>query len=118
MFYGWRVVAGAFIAQLFVVGFYTYAASLLVGPVTYGVLNWQLPQVAFLNHMAITFLVLVAIMTAITIARPRAEPFRFPRRSDVDLTPAPWARISSMRRGKTSAMGISPFIAAKTAGVS
>ncbi len=33
MFYGWRVVAGAFIAQLFVVGFYTYAASLLVGPV-------------------------------------------------------------------------------------
>jgi len=33
MFYGWRVVVGAFIAQLFVVGFYTYAASLLVGPV-------------------------------------------------------------------------------------
>ena len=33
MFYGWRVVAGAFLAQLFVVGFFTYAVSLLVGPV-------------------------------------------------------------------------------------
>lgn len=33
MFYGWRIVGGAFIAQLFVVGFFTYAVSLLIGPV-------------------------------------------------------------------------------------
>ena len=33
MFYGWRVVAGVFVAQLFVVGFFTYAATLLVAPV-------------------------------------------------------------------------------------
>lgn len=33
VFYGWRVVGGSFIAQLFVVGFFTYAASLLVAPV-------------------------------------------------------------------------------------
>jgi MFS family permease len=33
MFYGWRVVAGALVSQLFVIGFFTYAASLLVGPV-------------------------------------------------------------------------------------
>lgn len=33
MFYGWRIVGGAFIAQLFVVGFFTYAISLLIGPV-------------------------------------------------------------------------------------
>ncbi len=30
MFYGWRIVAGTFISQLFVVGFFTYAASLLI----------------------------------------------------------------------------------------
>lgn len=38
-FYGWRVVGGGFIAQMFVVGFFTYAASLLVAPVreTFGV---------------------------------------------------------------------------------
>ncbi len=33
MFYGWRVVLGGFVAQLFVIGFFTYAVSLLVGPV-------------------------------------------------------------------------------------
>jgi MFS family permease len=33
MFYGWRVVGGAFTAQLFVVGFFSYAVSLLVAPV-------------------------------------------------------------------------------------
>ncbi len=33
MYYGWRVVGSAFIAQLFVVGFFTYAVSLLVEPV-------------------------------------------------------------------------------------
>ncbi|MEH6587987.1 MAG: MFS transporter [Halioglobus sp.] len=33
MFYGWKVVGGAFTSQLFVVGFFTYAISLLVAPV-------------------------------------------------------------------------------------
>ncbi len=33
MYYGWRIVSGAFIAQLFVVGFVTYAISLLIEPV-------------------------------------------------------------------------------------
>ena len=33
MFYGWRVVGGIFVSQLFVVGFFTYAASMLVAPV-------------------------------------------------------------------------------------
>ena len=29
MFYGWRIVSGTFVSQLFIVGFFTYAASLL-----------------------------------------------------------------------------------------
>lgn len=33
MFYGWRVVAGAFVSQMFVVGFFTYSVSLLIAPV-------------------------------------------------------------------------------------
>lgn len=33
MYYGWRIVGGAFIAQFFVVGFFTYALSLLIEPV-------------------------------------------------------------------------------------
>jgi predicted MFS family arabinose efflux permease len=33
MFYGWRVVSGALVSQLFVAGFFTYSVSLLVAPV-------------------------------------------------------------------------------------
>lgn len=33
MFFGWYVVGGTFVAQLFVVGFFSYAVSLLVAPV-------------------------------------------------------------------------------------
>ncbi|KAA1193280.1 MFS transporter [Pseudohalioglobus sediminis] len=33
MYYGWRIVGSAFTAQLFVIGFFTYAVSLLVEPV-------------------------------------------------------------------------------------
>ena len=30
MFFGWYVVAGTFVSQLFIVGFFTYSVSLLV----------------------------------------------------------------------------------------
>ncbi|MBT4520643.1 MAG: MFS transporter [Halieaceae bacterium] len=33
MFYGWRIVAGAFVCQLFVIGFFSFSMSLLVPPV-------------------------------------------------------------------------------------
>ena len=33
MFYGWRIVGGSFVSQAFVVGFFTYAVSLLTQPV-------------------------------------------------------------------------------------
>jgi MFS family permease len=39
MFYGWRIVGGGFLSQAFVIGFFTYAVSLLTQPVqeTFGV---------------------------------------------------------------------------------
>ncbi len=66
-------------------------AALLLGVPIYGLLLWGLPGVAFLNHMAVTFCVLVTIMAAITVVAPLAEPCTFERRSDVDLTPDPLA---------------------------
>lgn len=33
MFYGWRIVGGSFLSQAFVIGFFTYAVSLLTQPV-------------------------------------------------------------------------------------
>ena len=68
-------------------------AALLLGVPLYGVLLWQLPEVAFLNHMAVTFGVLVTVMAAVTLVAPLPEPCTFDTRSDVDLTPDPLARI-------------------------
>ena len=69
---------------------------MLVGPVTYGLLNWLLPQVAFLNHMAFTFLAVVAVMIGFTIARPRTEPVVYETASDIDLTPSYGARLGGV----------------------
>jgi SSS family solute:Na+ symporter len=71
-------------------------SGLLVGPLTYGVLNWQLPQVAFLNHMGITFLTVVAVMTALTLIRPLTTPVRYEVQTDIDLTPSRGARIGGV----------------------
>jgi len=48
--------------------------AMLGGVPVYGLLLWLLPDVAFLNHMALTFLILVAAMTAVTVGRPLAQP--------------------------------------------
>jgi MFS family permease len=58
MFFGWYVVAGTFLAQMLVVGFFTYSMSLLVGPVRaeFGV---SLEQVMYSMTVG-TFLGLVA----------------------------------------------------------
>jgi SSS family solute:Na+ symporter len=71
-------------------------AGLLVGPVAYGLLNWQLPQIAFLNHMAITFLLVIAVMAGFTFARPLATPVTFETTSTMDLTPSRSARVGGV----------------------
>lgn len=68
-------------------------AGLLVGPVAYGILNWTLPQVAFLNHMAFTFLIVIAVMAVFTVTRPLAAPVTFETRTDLDMTGSRSARV-------------------------
>jgi SSS family solute:Na+ symporter len=66
-------------------------AMLLNIPI-YGLLLWLLPDVAFLNHMAITFVALVVVMSLITLVRPLAAPVRFRAQSGLDLAPSAFAR--------------------------
>lgn len=61
--------------------------AMLMGVPLYGFLLWQLPDVAFLHHMAITFIVQVAFMAAVTRARPLSEPVTLPDTGRVDTTP-------------------------------
>ncbi len=64
--------------------------AMLLGVPIYGALLWTLPDVAFLHHMMITFVVLAAYMVAMRIARPLAQPRTLPV-SDLDLEHAPYA---------------------------
>lgn len=65
--------------------------AMLLGIPVYGLLLWQLPEVAFLHHMMITFLVLAAFMGGVTYLKPLPEPRKL-RTSTLDLQPAPYAK--------------------------
>lgn len=64
-------------------------AGMLVNIPVYGLLLWLLPDVAFLNHMAITFGTVILAMVIATAVAPLDEPRQLERRSDIDLTPHP-----------------------------
>lgn len=54
----------------------------------YGFLQWQFGEVAFLNRMAVTFGVLVVLMTVITLVKPLKKPLNLPVRQAYDMSPA------------------------------
>jgi len=58
--------------------------SLLLGVPVYGFLQWQFGHIAFLNRMAITFIILVTVMAIITVIKPLKEPKVLPVRADFD----------------------------------
>ena len=64
-------------------------AGLLLTVPIYGFLQWRFGAIAFLNRMAITFVVILAVMTVITVLRPLAEPKVMPVREQFDSRPAP-----------------------------
>lgn len=66
-------------------------AGMLVNIPVYGLLLWFLPDMAFLNHMAITFVAVLGTMGVGTALAPRSEPAELEQRSDIDLTPHPMA---------------------------
>ena len=62
--------------------------AMLLGIPVYGLLLWFLPGVAFLRHMAITFLVVVAYMWIVTALRPLAAARVLPVKEGLSLEPA------------------------------
>ncbi len=89
-------IVAAFLFGLFVPRTPPLAAfgGMLLGVPVYGLLLWRLPEVAFLHHMAITFLVICAFMGTVTRVRPLARARSLPRSAAaVDPTPAPGARL-------------------------
>ncbi len=75
-------------------------AALILNPILYGLLLiffGQLPafeavnviEIAFLNRMAITFIIILIVMTVITLFNPLEKPVVMPERKDFDARVAP-----------------------------
>ena len=68
------------------------SVALILNVIIYGFLLWTWPDMAFLNHMAITFTILVITMGIITYIRPLPTAVSFEPISQIDLTPSRTAR--------------------------
>lgn len=66
--------------------------AMILGVPVYGFLLWWLPGVAFLNHMAVTFVVLVVVMAVISYLKPLPEPVTFRQSGDIVLEPSALAK--------------------------
>ncbi len=67
----------------------TGVTGLILSVPVYGFLHWQFSEIAFLNRMAITFVVILVVMALITCIKPLAEPKVMPVREEFDMRPAP-----------------------------
>ncbi len=65
--------------------------ALLLNVPVYGILHVRsiFGEIAFLNKMAITFGVILAVMTIITLVKPLKEPVTMPVQKDFDMRPTP-----------------------------
>lgn len=63
--------------------------GLIITVPIYGFLQWQFGQIAFLNRMAITFIIILIVMYIITLIKPMAEAKKLPEREGFDMRPTP-----------------------------
>jgi SSS family solute:Na+ symporter len=83
------------ILAAFVFGFIFKRAPQIAGVVAlvlcvpvYGFLQWQFGSIAFLNRMAITFVIILLTMGVITIMAPLKEPKVVPIKVNYDMRPS------------------------------
>ena len=63
--------------------------GLIITVPIYGFLQMQFGQIAFLNRMAITFILILIVMAIITLVKPMAKAKEFPKREGFDMKPSP-----------------------------
>jgi len=96
----WGFISPGIVAA-FVVGMFSprtpplaAKGAMLLGIPVYGLLLWFFPGIAFLHHMAITFLVVTAYMAVVTVLGPLPAPVVLPVKEGLDLAPARHARLA------------------------
>jgi solute:Na+ symporter, SSS family len=63
--------------------------ALILNVPVYGYLLWRHNDIAFLNRMAISFVIILVVMTVITILKPLKEPKVMPVRENFDMQTSP-----------------------------
>jgi SSS family solute:Na+ symporter len=71
-------------------------AGLLTNIVAYGALKLMVPELQFLNRMAVCFGLCLLVMTAITLLRPRAEPIVFEQNTEIALETSGLAKLGGI----------------------
>ena len=71
-------------------------AGLLTNIVAYGTLKLVMPNVQFLNRMAICFALSLAVMAIITLVKPLKEPVKFERNTQINLETSKGARMAGI----------------------
>ena len=59
--------------------------ALLLNPIIYGALMFFASHLSFLDRMSITFVIIIAVMTLMTLLRPLKEPFKLEPATSIDL---------------------------------
>jgi SSS family solute:Na+ symporter len=70
------------------------AVGLLTCPITFGILKAVLPSLAFLDRMAVTFFIVLAILTAMTVLRPKTDPDMEEEPPSIELVSSAGAKIA------------------------
>jgi SSS family solute:Na+ symporter len=70
--------------------------GLLTNIVAYGAIKIAMPQVQFLNRMAICFGLCLLVMSLITLIKPMAKPIEFKQQTKMDLTSSKGAKIAGL----------------------
>ncbi|MBT8477418.1 MAG: transporter, partial [Gemmatimonadetes bacterium] len=71
-------------------------AGLLTNIVAYGLLKLAVPDLQFLNRMAVCFALCLIVMAGITLVKPRAEPIVFEQNTAIELETSGIAKIGGV----------------------
>jgi SSS family solute:Na+ symporter len=74
----------------------TGVAALVSGPILYGLFQWRCEELHFLIQVALTFVIVLAIMALITFLRPLDEPKVLPVREGIETDTAPEVKIAGV----------------------
>ena len=70
--------------------------GLLTNIVAYGVLKVAVPDIQFLNRMAICFALVLIVMSIITLIKPLAQPMQFEHKTTIDVRSSKGAAMAGV----------------------